>query len=357
MKNFYLSILCFLLTKTFLQAQDTLLFQDFELTSFYSTTLISDVPPGNSTDANWYSWDSDDLADGSGSTVPRPKGWYRIRPFSEVDQYQTIHGTISNPDTNTAIAANSWTGGTVPQNNWLITSNVHLGKHDTLFWKSAPLQTPRYCDGYEVRLATTDNADNTGTGHFSNLLFTAAEMVGTPATDPDTVYAHFTFAPAAAFVHGFDGTHVDNAGTTSPISHRGQLQQFFVPLSAYADQNIFIAFVHNSTDDNEISFDDVMIRGDVYVAGINENKASLDLNLFPNPASDMVQVNYNLTTETKITINVVDVTGKLIMTETKGEQTQGRHFSHINTADLAKGFYTVCVQTDFGTSNVKLIVQ
>ncbi len=357
MKKIYILFASFLLVGTAAIAQDTLLFEDFELANFYNNILVSGTPPlGVAADTSWYSWDSDATPDESGGA--RPDGWFAIKPISTNDQYVTNYGTLAAPDTNTVIAANSWTNTTTRESNWLITKNIILGAHDTLFWKSAPAQTPRYTDGYQVLLSTTTNADNITA--FSNILFNAAEMTGTPGSD--STYSTFTFAATgtggpAAFVHGLDGTYVDYAGTTAPISRRGRLRPFSVPLDAYANQNVFIAFLHNSMDDNLISLDDVMIRGTASSAGVNESSNVLELAVFPNPASDNLQVNYNLTSGTNVTINVYDVTGKLISSVPNGYQAQGRYFAHINVGDLAKGFYTVNITTAIGSSTTKLLVK
>ncbi|MCX6297162.1 MAG: T9SS type A sorting domain-containing protein [Bacteroidetes bacterium] len=361
MKKIYFLFATFLLTGSLLKAQDTLLFEDFELTNFYNNILIDcnatfTTPPAIAADTNWYSMDSDGTPDGS-TAGTRPDGWFATMAFSTVDQYTTIYGTIPAPDTNTVICANSWTNTPTPEANWLITRSIQLGLADTLFWKSAPYQTPRYMDGYQVLISTTTNADNTSA--FSTVLFNAAEMT---ALGSDSTYSTYTFAATGAggptpFVHGLDGNNIDWASTTAPISHRGQLRQFSVPLDAYANANVFIAFLDNTTDDNLLEIDDVMIRGKLSTIGIKENVNDLALNLFPNPASDNVQVSYTLTAETTVTINLYDVTGKLVASDSKGAQDQGRHFAHINTSDLAKGFYTVKVATGFGQSTSKLIVR
>ncbi|MFL5763656.1 MAG: T9SS type A sorting domain-containing protein [Bacteroidia bacterium] len=360
MKKIYLLLAGLLFMGTVLKAQDTLLYEDFELNNFYTNILIDcnalgSVPPGVAADTNWYSWDSDGVPDGS-TAGTRPDGWFAVMPFSTVDQYITPYAP--GPDTNTVICANSWTNTSTPEANWLMTRSVQLGVHDTLFWKSAPFQTPRYLDGYQVLISTTTNADNTSA--FSTVAFNAAEMTG---LGTDSTYSTYTFAQTGtggptAFVHGQDGMNIDWASTTAPISHRGQLRQFSYPFPAsMANAAVYVAFLHNSTDDNLLSIDDVMIRGDLPTNGINENKADLGLNLFPNPASDEVQVNYNLSAETNVTIELYDVTGKLIDSDAKGAQPAGRHFAHINTSDIAKGFYTVKVTTAFGQSTSKLIVK
>lgn len=326
-----------------IKAQDTLLYESFNFQNFYDNYLIKDIqpPPVVTTDTLWYSYDADNLADGSGGN--REGGWFPVLPFASIDTANNI-----------AIASSSWFLPAAAASNWLISPNVQLGEHDTLFWKSAPIQTPRYLDGYQVKLSTTTNDDLA----FTHVLFTAAEMTQTSAVPGDSaIFANHTFS--SGFIHGLDSTYIEIDITQPTGASRGQLRPFSVPLDAYANQNVFVAIHHNSFDDNLISIDDMMIRGTASnpVAGIKENKFDLKLNLFPNPAGDNAQLNFQLTSETEVTINVNDVTGKLVYSENKGTLAHGRHFATINTAALANGFYTIAVQTKNGTSTTKLIVQ
>ena len=368
MKKIYI-LLAFLLTGTSLiKAQDTLLFENFELNSFYAHKDSLDILPGNITDTMWHSVDVDNIPDGSGKN--RANGWFPAYPFSKVDAYPTGYTGTSGPDTNTVLAANSWNNNGESsaglEDNWLVTPSIKLGTCDTLFWKSAPSQTPRYLDGYEVLISVTDNNDYGFTTAFGGgVLFTGAEMTALSSTTEDTVYADFTFAPTTGsptpFVHGQDGTYIDFVNLTAAHQlHNGQLRPFYKSLAAYHDKNVFIAFHHNSHDDNLISIDDVMIRGTVSNpnAGIGESTLNaLKLSVYPNPASDEVQVNYALTSDAAVTINLYDLAGKLVYSVSNGTQMEGRHFAHINTSDLAKGFYTVNVTTGTSSSNSKLIVR
>ncbi len=342
MKKIYFLAVSFLMLSAFKSnAQDTLTYESFNFQSFYDN-LISDIvpPPGVTSDVLWYSYDRDGLNDGSGAG--RDGGWFAVRPFSDLDTTNNV-----------AIGANSWFDSPGQSSNLLISPSYTLGAHDTLFWKSAPSQTPRYLDGYTVRLSTTTNDDLA----FTNTLFTAAEMSSLSSSGEDTVYAHFGFSPATAFIHGQDGTYIDPVDITAThLLHSGRLQPHSVPLDAYAGQNVFIGFFHESFDDNLISIDDFMIRGVHAPLGINENNSDLSLNVFPNPSTDMSQINYNLAAESAVVITIYDVTGKVVASESKGTQAAGRHFSAINTANMAKGFYTVSVQTGTSRSTVKLMV-
>ncbi len=326
-----------------LKAQDTLLYEGFQADSLNYILLTQDPPPANMVDSLWYDYDLDQLPDGS--TGNRSDYWYLSMAFADADS--TDQATM---DTNLVIISNSWFTSPGQADNWLITRNILLGDHDTLFWKSAPFQTPRYLDGYEVKISTTTNEDVA----FNTILFTAAEMDSINGTN-DSVFSGYDFS--SGFVHGLDSTYIEFNDDSA--RWRGVLRPFFVPLDTYANQNVFIAFHHNSFDDNLISIDDILIRGTINPsAGIKEReKSDLGLNVFPNPANDYAQINFQLAAETEVAITVSDITGKLVYSENKGSMTTGRHFAMINTAALEKGFYTIAVQTNNSRNTAKLIVK
>lgn len=350
MKKIYTLIAALASTVAVSNAQDTILFESFNFQDFYDNVLIdngTNPPPGITPDAAWYTFSLDGNTDASGGG--RPEVWFAIQPFSDVDTLDMSFPEFPAGVPNVALSSNSWLGGSMVADRWLVTESVTLRANDTLFWKSAPRQTPRYLDGYDVKISTTTNDDLA----FTTTLFVAKEMTGLGA---DTTFSTYTFAPSGAgFVHGQDGTYIDIAGAGNP--HMGRLRPFFIPLNAYAGQTVFIAFHHFSTDDNLIAIDDIMIRGNNTPTTIAESASALSLNVFPNPATENVQVNYELSSETAVTINLYDVTGKLVSTISKGNQPAGRHFAFINAAELAKGFYTVSVQTNNAISTTKLIVK
>lgn len=329
------------------QAQDTLLYEGFQADSLPYIGIIS-APTTNTVDTMWYSYDGDGFSDASGGN--RPGQWYLSLAFADVDSTD-----LPTMDTNVVMISNSWLSNQEQANNWLITRNIQLGEHDTLFWKSAPFQTPRYLDGYEVLLSTTNNEDLS----FTEVLFTAAEMTDLSTVVGDSSdFANFQFS--TGFVHGLDNTYIERALGDSTGAFRGQLRPFSAPLDAYANQNVFIAFHHNSNDDNLISIDDILIRGTPSnpVASIKElGRNDLSLNVFPNPAVESAQINFQLATETEVAITLADLTGKIIYSENKGSMVAGRHFATINTSTLAKGFYTIAVKTNNSTNTTKLIVK
>jgi hypothetical protein len=345
MKKIYTLVAAFMVAGSFAsKAQmDTLLYESFNFQSFYDDSLVVGLPSETTPDPMWYNYDEDNLPDGSPSG--RPGDWFAAGAFADVDTTDNV-----------VLASNSWTNNAAtPVSNWLITRSVKLGNNDTLFWKSAPFQTPLYLDGYDVRLSTATNSDL----DFTTILFRAAEFTGSNGTN-DSLFTGYNYAPTTGtptpFIHGFDWTYIENNNDSS--RWRGVLRTHKVGLNAYAGATVFIAFHANSHDDNLLSLDDVLIRGEL-PNGITESGINLNLNVFPNPASNdaNVQVNYNLQNATTVNIKVYDVTGKLVANQAKDVQAQGFHTESINTSNLNSGFYTISVETKEGRSTTKLIVK
>lgn len=181
---------------------DTLLYEDFQ----------SETIP-----ATWLNLDEDGNTDANG----RAMDWYV--PF---DAQTTTPG-----DTNYVAASSSWFSPAGTANNVLILDAVAPCANTILQWKSAPFEGPTYMDGYEVRVSTT----GTNVADFTTTVFMAAESLNGTAT------------PTAGNVH------------SSYNGNNGVLQEWSVDLGAFDDQTIYVAFFHNSNDDNMIMIDDIFM--------------------------------------------------------------------------------------------------
>src|SRR5215831_6513480 len=110
------------------QAQDTLLFENFEEDS---VDIPITFPSGN--DTTWIDYDGDGYDDASGTG--RPPEWFLAFGFADADSNTIV------------IASNSWTTPNDPVANYLILPPLTISDTSAkLSWKSAPFQTPRYVD-------------------------------------------------------------------------------------------------------------------------------------------------------------------------------------------------------------------
>lgn len=91
-------------------------------------------------------------------------------------------------------------------------------------------------------------------------------------------------------------------------------------------------------------------------ASINENTASIsNSNLFPNPTTGKSSVSYSLGTASKVSVKVVDVTGKVVYTSTEESKEAGNHTSTIDASAFNTGVYYVTVSTNDTQLTQKLI--
>jgi hypothetical protein len=325
---------------------DTLVWNDFE-TDPASYMQIA-IPPGQSTDTSWYTFDIDGLADGSPSN--RPGEWFWSSPFSDND-------TIGNT---AVLASNSWSNSPTPTDNILVTPSIYIGDATAvLSWKSAPFQTPRYLDGYQVIIASGNNDLNA----FTDTLFVAAEYASLDNASFPNSFSSYTFLPGPTanpmdpFVHGIDGTYTDPNTTDPNDSSRllGRLRPFSVSLAAYNGQTIYIMFHHGTTDDNLISVDDILVTGTDFTA-VAEQEQGVIFSAYPNPSSENVTISYNLPASSAVTVNVYDITGKLMSVENKGNLSGSQQHT-IDVSAFSAGIYRVELVTAFGRSNQRIVVQ
>lgn len=209
---------------------DTIIFEDFQSKSI----------PGS-----WLNIDNDGAADANG----RPQNFYINSDL------QTTVGT----DTNFVVSSSSWLSPFGASDNYLITQAVQPCDRTVLTWKSAPFEGLAYMDGYLVLVSTT----GTNLGDFTDTLFRAAEdaSAGSGVPGPGVVHSNFN-------------------------GNNGVLQEFSVDLSSYDNQTIYIAFRHQSNDDNYIMFDDIFV-GNAKEYNTSIVSASSNLNYFKTPINQL----------------------------------------------------------------------
>jgi hypothetical protein len=101
--------------------------------------------------------------------------------------------------------------------------------------------------------------------------------------------------------------------------------------------------------DATVSIDYIRL-GDAAVSS-NEVISSSDVSVFPNPASDVLNVTVNL--DEVANVELVDLTGKVVATQTVSNQGTAT----FNTANLSSGLYIVSIQTANGVVTQKVLVK
>jgi hypothetical protein len=105
----------------------------------------------------------------------------------------------------------------------------------------------------------------------------------------------------------------------------------------------------NFTTASSIYFDGTAVADPISVLEINQ---MTDQSLYPNPASYVIYLNLIYSSNEKLTLNIYNITGKLVRTEILQQNQQ-----QINVEELKNGVYMVEIKSNSVTKNQKLIIQ
>lgn len=144
----------------------------------------------------------------------------------------------------------------------------------------------------------------------------------------DTV-ATFTNTSVGATTYAWDFGDGNTSTSTSPVHEYSAAGTYTVTLTAT-----------NGACESVDSFEVV-----ITVVGLEEITSISSVKLFPNPASDNVNVELNLKENANITLSIVDNSGKIVYTE-NASLLEGKSIQSLNTSSLKAGYYNVVISTE-----------
>jgi PKD repeat protein len=196
-----------------------------------------------------------------------------------------------------------------------------------------------------------------------------------PQNDQLQVYASTncgeTWAIRAIKVDGVNkGTYL--AGDT--LYSAGLFTGGFVPTSAAqwktVEVDLNVSPYNNSTNlrvmlvwtssgpySNDFYVDQLNITNSTSI-GIEENQAQTDYSVYPNPVTATSQVYFKLAEDANVTVDVVDVAGRVVKVIYSGDLNAGEQYYQINNADFnASGIYMVRLNVGGVISTKKIIIE
>lgn len=339
MKKLYYSTL-FLLAGLGLAAQDDILLSE----NFQSdpTAGWATYPSGD--DQVWMILDEDGQP--ANGNDPVEQNWYWGELYFTHDTSETQYGLHSL----------SWMADPSVQNmNWLVTPPLEIvDDQAVLHWSSAPYQLPRYMDGYKVLVSTSTNEPVS----FTDTVFIAAEMTAILGAGGATIDLD-SFEFSDGYFHGnmLTDTAYFEVSADSTICD-GYMEPHSVSLADYAGQTIYIAFLHDSFDDNILSLDDIMVTGNLEASATNARTAeNYRFVTYPNPAVRQLNVLYRLPEAAEVSLQIVDMQGRTVQAVLSGsDQAAGEYQYPVRVGDLHPGNY-LTVLTVNGNQVVKPFVK
>lgn len=320
----------------FFSIPDTLLVQHFTVDP--SDTML-DFPSGF--DLQWVNWDADNLP--ALCEPQTPRNWY----------WENDLGDLTDPPVNFAFTSCSYLPNGQPNENWLITPPIFIAHTSAeLSWRSSPFEGPGYLDGYKVLVSTAGNEPFFGV--FTDTLFVAAEMLDLlngNSLDPDD----YVFSPG--YVHANRYTNTDYFFLAHPFPnisvYRGRLEPHTVSLAQYVGQTIYIAFLHDSADDNTLQIDDIAVVQDQGIGTTAPILPELYLQVRPNPVADAALVTWQNVAAQKGLLIVSDMLGRTVLEHPIERLSAGQ--TRVPFGGLPAGTYSCTLRTPIGQQTVLVV--
>ncbi|MDB5226442.1 MAG: hypothetical protein JWN78_635 [Bacteroidota bacterium] len=89
----------------------------------------------------------------------------------------------------------------------------------------------------------------------------------------------------------------------------------------------------------------------------NRNNLVDKILLYPNPVSDIIHINYNLSQSATLQYSIFDLSGTQVMSNTLGLVRKGNNEQQVMLHDLPAGLYFFQLQSDFSAKTVSFIVK
>lgn len=95
-----------------------------------------------------------------------------------------------------------------------------------------------------------------------------------------------------------------------------------------------------------------------FLTGIGETNTTVSsMEAFPNPATENIQITYELTKNSDVTVQIVNTLGQTVRENALGEVTTGMHTTSVSVADLEAGVYFVQLTTAEGIVSRQIVVE
>lgn len=127
------------------------------------------------------------------------------------------------------------------------------------------------------------------------------------------------------------GVAIEGSLAWTPTSAQGRKAPYFVTVNAFEYHNNYV-FTNSRT---------IMLKV-ASAVGISETENNISqTQLYPNPASKDMYVSFNLKTASTLSMEIYDLSGRLVQSTTESLLPAGTHMMNQNIESLANGFYTV----------------
>ena len=307
------------------------------------TDTMLAAPGGD--DVLWINYDADLLFGACLEGDPTPGGWFWESDLGVNNPSQTNNYAITSCSYHPDFP-------NLPAMNWLILPPLTIPDTNYfLSWKSLSFYGPHWMDGYKVLVSNSNNIPESGA--FTDTLFKAAEMISTTANFSLDV-SKYTFSPGYIHASAYtDTSYYFKDFSQGPPFYHGRLEPHKISLKNYAGQKIYIAFLHDSTDDDKLQIDDILVRQEM-TSRTPDFQLLNHFQVFPNPAQSSAWFNWELATPIHVQLQLADAAGKVLQEISLPAQSSVNYQFDVST--LPSGMYYCTLSCPQGKAVRKLVV-
>lgn len=276
----------------------------------------------------------------------------------EFDNIQIKNGNTATPIMNYQFE--NWT--TVSWENpvgWMTSNDYAVGSNPMPAVKS----TDKYSGTYALELNTiTDMYGDTIPGMATNGTFGDNNIFGGVAytSNPTGLEFYYKYAPAGNDSAWAQVTFKDNMGNVigsygglfGTASSYTQVTQA-ISLPSTPDSLLLIA-ASGQNPGSKFTIDQLDLT---FPIGENELVNIEGIVSYPNPATDLINIRFNLKTDNNVNIKIIDVTGKEVENKNMGSLTANSYNVKFNTSNYNAGVYFIKFTTGEKTITHKFIVK
>ncbi|HSG68323.1 MAG TPA: C10 family peptidase, partial [Bacteroidales bacterium] len=256
---------------------------------------------------------------------------------------------IYDGETTAAPLLGEYTGNTLPTqhsstgNKMLITLSSDGSGNGPGFKAEFNCDFPNYCNGLStITEAVGTFDDGSGSFHYAPGATCMFKIQPAYANEITVQFNYFDTEEGEDLVKVFDGN--TPLGTFSGSDIPG-------PFTC-TNGSVFITWSSNST----ISRPGWEITYEIGNVGVEENETFARLNVFPNPATDALNINFSLDTDQTVEMRLVNVTGEAVYHDVL-TNVSGTVNSSIDVSGFAKGIYILNLTSNEGSVNKKIIIR
>ncbi|MBS1646197.1 MAG: thiol protease/hemagglutinin PrtT [Bacteroidetes bacterium] len=291
----------------------------------------TDQNPSNDTSKTMYS------ASVAGS-LPVSEGFENPSTYTNWDVYNTGGTSGQNWGVTTAAAADG--SHSILLNNLGNTSGVASTIQSISVYNLTTLSSPELT--YKAAYQQTNTSNNDGLQVFAS-------------TDCGATWSAKQYLSSTTLA-SLSGSPSSSAYVPSP----SQFTTYTVPIASVASSTQVMfkwVFTAGSSVGNNIYIDDINLFDAAATTGLSKIENEMNLNVYPNPSSGVVNIAFNLSDKQNISVNVMDVLGRVVETIPAQQYAAGNNTLTIGQQTYQAGVYFVNISVNGQLISKKIVMQ